>query len=272
MKREKNDDILSFQDMYAWKPSFGSEDSKSEASSSSAAQPDPNHLSTLKETTYPLPPSHSSLNGPRINPTALVSEHRSILNLSSNWQSATIYDPLASITNDPPAGAGTIRAEAPNFTSRNPQLAPELDQASDSQAYESDGNDFLHTASAACVASSSATLTSLTKLGINSFNELLDLPQVEKIKLLDQVYLDFKSQSDTANGHTETLRLLQDLSHRFGALPTSFQVKDVRFDRRDVIGRGGEATVYRGLLEERTVVIREVVMARREWNRPLGTK
>ncbi|KAF8312064.1 kinase-like protein [Clavulina sp. PMI_390] len=68
------------------------------------------------------------------------------------------------------------------------------------------------------------------------------------------------------------MRLLQDLSSQFNILPACLRIDIITFDRRDVIGRGGEATVYRGQMLQKPVVIREVVMARREWNRPLGRK
>jgi hypothetical protein len=44
----------------------------------------------------------------------------------------------------------------------------------------------------------------------------------------------------------------------------------VTFDRGDVIGRGGEASVYRGNFDGQGVVVREVVMSRSSWRLPAG--
>jgi serine/threonine protein kinase len=46
----------------------------------------------------------------------------------------------------------------------------------------------------------------------------------------------------------------------------------VTFDRGDVIGKGGEASVYRGNFNGQRVVVREVVMPRSSWGLPAGQK
>ncbi|KAF8312094.1 hypothetical protein DL93DRAFT_2082453 [Clavulina sp. PMI_390] len=115
-------------------------------------------------------------------------------------------------------------------------------------------------------------LSRLARLGAISSPNLANLDKTEKMLLLDDVYTDLSSRSITSTKYTKTLKLLQDLSHHLYALPASFQLENVGFDRKNVIGRGGEATVYRGQMMERAVVIREIIMPPRDWNRPLGRK
>lgn len=74
--------------------------------------------------------------------------------------------------------------------------------------------------------------------------------------------------TDRANA----LKLLQDLSLKYGQPPSSFELFDITFDRRDVIGQGGEATVYRGQMNGQLVVVREVVKSEEEWNSPNGRR
>lgn len=52
----------------------------------------------------------------------------------------------------------------------------------------------------------------------------------------------------------------------------SYELHDVTFDRSKVIGRGGEAIVYRGQLYGTAVVAREVVLSEREWTSQVGRK
>ena len=72
--------------------------------------------------------------------------------------------------------------------------------------------------------------------------------------------------------YTAALKLLQDLCSRSGQLPSSYRLEDVTFDRGHVIGRGGEASVYRGTFNGREVVVREVVMPRSSWRLPAGQR
>ena len=61
--------------------------------------------------------------------------------------------------------------------------------------------------------------------------------------------------------YAAAVRKLQDLCSSSGELPSSFMLKNVVFDRKDVVGKGGEASVYTGDLNGRKVVVREVVMS-----------
>lgn len=80
---------------------------------------------------------------------------------------------------------------------------------------------------------------------------------------------DYPADSaDRANG----LKLLQDLCLASGQPPSSFELHDVTFDRRHVIGQGGEATVYRGRMNNERVAVREVVRSLKDWYSPDGRK
>ena len=68
------------------------------------------------------------------------------------------------------------------------------------------------------------------------------------------------------------LKKLQDLCSSSGELPSSFVLENVVFDRKDVVGKGGEALVYRGDFNGRKVVVREVVMSERDWRSAHGQK
>ena len=70
--------------------------------------------------------------------------------------------------------------------------------------------------------------------------------------------------------YTAALKLLQDLCSRSGQLPSSYLLENVTFDRRDVIGKGGEVSVYQGTYKGREVAVREVVMPRSFWCLPDG--
>ncbi|KAF8301399.1 hypothetical protein DL93DRAFT_2160894 [Clavulina sp. PMI_390] len=111
------------------------------------------------------------------------------------------------------------------------------------------------------------------RLALQEPADLSSIPREEAIHLLDLVNAELRRRSFD---DPDILRLLQDLSGHFLAVPSSFIIKNVTFDRKDVIGRGGEATVYRGsYLDEtmtRPVVVREVVMPPRDWISPLGRK
>lgn len=68
------------------------------------------------------------------------------------------------------------------------------------------------------------------------------------------------------------VKALQDLCSFSGKLPAEYELSDVAFDRKDVIGRGGEAVVYRGRMGSQNVVIREVILSPRQWREPVGRK
>ncbi|KAF8312283.1 kinase-like protein [Clavulina sp. PMI_390] len=103
-----------------------------------------------------------------------------------------------------------------------------------------------------------------------------NLPRDETLELLRRVDDDLRTQDPDSLRHPETLRLLQDLCYLFRAVPPSFALKNVVFNKDHVIGKGGEATLYRGRFVDqgssRTVVVREVVMPPSEWNSPAGRK
>ncbi|KAF8302523.1 hypothetical protein DL93DRAFT_2145405, partial [Clavulina sp. PMI_390] len=67
-------------------------------------------------------------------------------------------------------------------------------------------------------------------------------------------------------------QLLQECSSILLVLPSSFRLERVIFDRQNVIGRGGDITVYQGRSEDRDVIVQEVGVAKKEWNKPLGRK
>ncbi|KAF8307627.1 hypothetical protein DL93DRAFT_1999098 [Clavulina sp. PMI_390] len=110
------------------------------------------------------------------------------------------------------------------------------------------------------------------RLSLNPI-DLSDMHNTEVINLLNLINDDLRKQSFN---DTETLRLFQDLCSYFLTIPSSFILGHVTFDRKDVVGRGGEATVYRGHLTEdnhsRPVVVREVVLPPRDWKSTLGRK
>jgi len=54
------------------------------------------------------------------------------------------------------------------------------------------------------------------------------------------------------------LRLLQDVCSASQKLPTQYRIDGVRFDRRDRIGSGGEAAIYRGTHKGDRVAVREI--------------
>lgn len=56
----------------------------------------------------------------------------------------------------------------------------------------------------------------------------------------------------------ELLRLLQDLCHASGELPSSYWLHDVTVNWRHPIARGGEALVYTGAYEGGKVVVRNL--------------
>ncbi|KAF8304957.1 kinase-like protein [Clavulina sp. PMI_390] len=101
--------------------------------------------------------------------------------------------------------------------------------------------------------------------------DLSNITQPTATRLLDLVNAELRKRSFD---HPRTLKLLQDLCGHFLALPSAFIMKDVSFDRKDVVGRGGEAIVYHGYMVEgnQPVVVREVVMPTKEWKSPSGRK
>lgn len=72
--------------------------------------------------------------------------------------------------------------------------------------------------------------------------------------------------------YSPALRLLQDLCTRSGELPACFRLENVTFNRGELVGKGGEASVYAGQLNNQKVVVREIVMTRDFWRSPEGKK
>lgn len=81
-----------------------------------------------------------------------------------------------------------------------------------------------------------------------------------------------KNCSGVPHEYTTALKKLQDLCSSSGELPSSFTLKNVTFDRRNVVGKGGEVSVYKGDLKGRSVVVREVVMSTSYRSSPEGKK
>lgn len=70
----------------------------------------------------------------------------------------------------------------------------------------------------------------------------------------------------------DTLKTLQDLCYFSGKIPSSFELQGIAFNRNNMIGRGGEAIVYRVQLNGKNVVVREVTLPLWEWGSPVGRK
>lgn len=75
---------------------------------------------------------------------------------------------------------------------------------------------------------------------------------------------NMKNYSADSTEHANAVKRLQDLCSISGRPPSSFELRDVTFDRKDVVGQGGEATVYLGHGKNRPVVVREVVRSLEE--------
>ncbi|KAF8317398.1 kinase-like protein [Clavulina sp. PMI_390] len=110
----------------------------------------------------------------------------------------------------------------------------------------------------------------LTKLGVASGGGLDHLLPDEAITLLDPIHLCLSKQSQDSSGYPQMLRLLQDCCFRANALPTSFILKNVTFSRNKLMRKGGEAMLYRGRMDGQDVVVRELAIAVRDRERPLG--
>lgn len=89
-------------------------------------------------------------------------------------------------------------------------------------------------------------------------------------KLISTITQHLRGCSADPIEYATTLKLLQDLCFVSGELPSSYMLKDVSFDRGNVIGKGGEATIYSGFMNNQSVVVREVVMPRNFWPLPAG--
>lgn len=72
--------------------------------------------------------------------------------------------------------------------------------------------------------------------------------------------------------HANAMKLLQDLCLISGRPPSSFVLHDVTFDRRHVVGQGGQVTVWEGRMKNQQVVVREVVRSDSDWKSIKGKK
>ncbi|KAF8296972.1 hypothetical protein DL93DRAFT_764832 [Clavulina sp. PMI_390] len=107
------------------------------------------------------------------------------------------------------------------------------------------------------------------RLGIDPDFNLAQMTHDEVIFLLDRIYRSLPIQPPDSSHYSETLRLLQDFCSHFCSIPSTFKLDGVQFDRRNVIGQGGEATIYRGVLGDKDVAIREVFLTPKERESPL---
>ncbi|KAF8319723.1 kinase-like protein [Clavulina sp. PMI_390] len=111
-----------------------------------------------------------------------------------------------------------------------------------------------------------ASLRALMRFGSRSTQP----PPAPLTEILDRIYSDLKGQPKGSSTYAESLRLLQDFSYYARAVPTAFTLKDVTFNRGDLVGRGGEAIIYRGQLAERPVAVREIPVPSKYWDGPEG--
>ncbi|KAF8317448.1 hypothetical protein DL93DRAFT_572461 [Clavulina sp. PMI_390] len=100
----------------------------------------------------------------------------------------------------------------------------------------------------------------LGRFGIQPERSLSCLPRAEALGLLDRIYVHLQNHSPGSEQYLQILRLLQECSLHCRALPTSFVVGGLNFDRQDIMGQGSEVTVYRGQLASQGVVVREIRM------------
>ncbi|KAF8315116.1 kinase-like protein [Clavulina sp. PMI_390] len=106
-------------------------------------------------------------------------------------------------------------------------------------------------------------------LGIDKDADISALLQNGQMDLLDRTYNVLKAGSD-ATKRPLVFRCLQDFCYYFNSLPKDFQVRHVSFSRAVPMGRGGEATTYRGQMAGQEVVVREMFLTAKEWSEPGG--
>ncbi|KAF8311132.1 kinase-like protein [Clavulina sp. PMI_390] len=119
----------------------------------------------------------------------------------------------------------------------------------------------------------------LEKLGMKSQLDVLELPHNKQTDFLNRIYDVLRDLSLSSVVRTLALRCLQDFCYHFSSLPTPFRLYDVKFTRVSPMGRGGEATTYRGQMpgeqmnlpgKKVEVVVREMFLTADEWNSPVG--
>ncbi|KAF8318092.1 kinase-like protein [Clavulina sp. PMI_390] len=96
------------------------------------------------------------------------------------------------------------------------------------------------------------------------------LPDVETSISLDRIYQNLMNLSKDSDAYPQLLRRLQDLCSMNSLLPASLILKDIAFDRENVIGKGDEVMVYKGRMADRFVAVREVFLTPKEWTSASG--
>jgi hypothetical protein len=67
------------------------------------------------------------------------------------------------------------------------------------------------------------------------------------------------------------LRLLQDICSTSGELPSKYWLPGISANWRNYIARGGEATIYKGTMGEKNIVVREISKpGEADWASPAG--
>ncbi|KAF8296906.1 hypothetical protein DL93DRAFT_782906 [Clavulina sp. PMI_390] len=65
--------------------------------------------------------------------------------------------------------------------------------------------------------------------------------------------------------YCKALRALQDACYDTVSLPATLVLEELSFDRRHVLGKGGEATVYKGRTPRGMVAVREIFLTPTNW-------
>ncbi|KAF8291774.1 hypothetical protein DL93DRAFT_969673 [Clavulina sp. PMI_390] len=112
----------------------------------------------------------------------------------------------------------------------------------------------------------------LLEFGVTSEDALQGLSETEKLDLLHRVHDDFQRQTANSVAYVNSLRLLQDLCYYTGNIPNCFRLEDVNIDRSQILGQGGEATVFGGTMGGSNVAGRLVLMSAKEWRGERGRR
>ncbi|KAF8309455.1 hypothetical protein DL93DRAFT_1752200 [Clavulina sp. PMI_390] len=93
---------------------------------------------------------------------------------------------------------------------------------------------------------------------------LSDTEKLEKLEKLGEMYNDLEHTPKNAAACDHVLRQLQDLSSETCSVPRALLLERVTFDRKHVLGHGGDVTVYKGTMGKRQVAVREIFLAHNE--------
>ncbi|KAF8301357.1 hypothetical protein DL93DRAFT_2173334 [Clavulina sp. PMI_390] len=107
-------------------------------------------------------------------------------------------------------------------------------------------------------------LNLLARFGILDPHDLSQLPRTESVKILNQIYVNLQNHAPGSVEYPHALRLLQDCCSHASALPTQLKIENVMISKLQLLGRGGEAVLYKGQMDGRNIVIREPIPAG-EW-------